>query len=170
MNTAWKNELVALSEEILGTTYGTTPFWISAAIAVGTMILLGWLIANFVLAAKRGIIVSFLGHSLPALAAAASWVAVVLYAVPELNAGVVRDFLPLAGAILGGFLATLLLTRFLLGISEGRCLMSVILTYACVAGAIFLGGSLVREMDSSLDNLEEKKEERDRDADSILNY
>ncbi len=170
MNTTWKNELVALSEKILGTTYGTTPYWISAGIAIGTMILLGWLISNFVLSAKRGIIVSFLGHALPAVAAAASWVAVVLYAVPELNAGAVRDYLPLAGAVLGGFLGTLLLTRFLLGISEGGCLMSVILTYACVAGAIFLGGSLVREVDSNLDNLEHKKEEREKDADSILNY
>jgi len=170
MNTAWKNELVTFSEKILGTTYGTSPFWASAAIAVGTMIIFGWLISNFVMSAKRGIIVSFLAHALPALAAAAGWVAVVLYAVPELNAGAVRDYLPLAGAVLGGFLATLLLTRFLLGISEGGCLMSVILTYACVATAIFLGGTLVREVDSNLDNLEHKKEEREREADSILNY
>jgi len=46
----------------------------------------------------------------------------------------------------------------------------VILTYACVATAIFLGGTLVREVDSNLDNLEHKKEEREREADSILNY
>jgi hypothetical protein len=170
MNQSWKNELFRLLETVVGAPYGTTPFWITAGIALGAILILGWLIASFVLSAKRGFIVSFLAHIVPAAAAAAGWIAVTIYAVPELGAGAVRDYMPLAGAILAAFLATMLLSRFLLGISEGATLLSVLLTYACAAGAIFLGGSMVGQVDSSLDSLDEKNKQRQKETESILTY
>lgn len=170
MTTKWKNEFFSLAETIVGAPYGSTPFWVTSGIALAAILLLGWLIASFILQAKRGFIVTFLAHAVPAAAAAAGWIAVTLYAVPELEAGAVRDYLPIGGAVLGAFIATLLLSRFLLGISEGATLVSVILTYACAAGAIFFAGSLAGEVDSSLESLEGKSEERRQEADSILNY
>jgi len=168
--TTWKDELNSVLEQITGAPIGSTPFWVTSGIALGTLLLLGWLIANFIFSAKRGIVLTFVAQILPGIAALAGWIAVTLYALPELNAGLIRDYLPLGGAVLAGFLATLLMTRFFLGISEGKTLLSVTFTYICVVASIFLGGSLVREMDSSLENLGNQTEERKKEADSILSY
>lgn len=166
----WKTELNSFLEMIFNAPYGTKPFWVSAGIALGVLLIFGWLISNFIFSAKRGIIISFIANLLPGAAAIAGWIAVTLYAVPELNAGPVRDYLPLAGAILAGFLATMIFSRFILGITEGKVLISMIMTYACVAGAIFIGGSLVKNVDSGLESLENKQNERQQESDSILQY
>lgn len=164
----WHQEFHSLLETVIGSPYGSTPFWVTAGIALASLLILGWLISSFVLQAKRGFIVTFIANLAPAAAAAAGWIAVTLYAVPELGAGPIRDYLPLAAAILGAFLGTLLLSRFLLGISEGATLISVVLTYICVAAAVFFGGTLAGEVDSGIDSLEKKKEQRDAEAESLL--
>ena len=170
MSTDWKSEFLALLELLIGHPYGTKPFWITAGIALGTLLLLGWLIANFIFAAKRGIILTFIAQILPAAAAAAGWIAVTIYAVPDLNAGAIRDYLPLAAAILAGFLTTMIATRFFLGISEGKTFFCVVASYACVIGAIYFGGSVVTQVDSGLEGLEEVQQERERERESALPY
>lgn len=167
---SWVQEFHFLLETVTGTPFGTLPFWVTSGIALTCLLILGWLIASFVFQAKRGFIVTFLANLIPAAAAAAGWIAMTIYAVPEMGPGLIRDYLPLAAAILGAFLATLLLSRFLLGISEGATLFSMILTYVCVGGAIFFAGTIAGEVDSGLDSIEQKTEERDSEADSILNY
>ncbi len=166
----WKTELQSFLEMIFSAPYGTKPFWVTVGIALAVLLIFGWLIANFIFAAKRGFILTFIAQALPGAAAIAGWIAVTLYAVPELNAGAIRDFLPLAGAILAAFLTTMIFARILLGISEGKAFFSILLSYAFVAGAIYMGGSLVKTVDSGLDNLEHEKQERESEAESILNY
>ncbi|MEM0965968.1 MAG: hypothetical protein AAGJ81_07475 [Verrucomicrobiota bacterium] len=166
----WISELKLLLEHLFGSPFGSTPFWITSGIALGTLLILGWLIASFIFSAKRGFILTFFALVLPGVAALAGSIAVNIYAVPALSAGPVREYLPIAGAVLGGFLATLILTRFMLGISEGSTVLCTIMSYACVTGAVFLGGSLVTEADSSIDNLERQSEEREKDANSILEF
>jgi len=168
--TEWKPEIHSLLELLLNAPYGSKPFWISAAIAGGTLLIFGWLISSFIFSASRGFLITFIAQAIPGAAAIAGSVAVTIYAVPELNAGPVRDYLPLAGAIFAAFLSTMLLSRFLLGIKEGSAILAVIFTYACVAGAIFLGHNLVESVDSGMQNLEEKKEQRESDTNSILGY
>lgn len=164
----WETEFHSFLELILGAAYGSKPFWVAAGIAGGALLIFGWLITNFVFSAKRGFIVTLLGQIVPGAAAIAGWIAVTIYAVPELSAGPVRDYLPLAGAVLAGFLATMIISRFIFGISEGASIFAVILTYVCVAGAIFLGGTLVKTVDSGMQNFQETKEQRDAETDSLL--
>jgi len=170
MHTTWGDNFIELAENIFGFPYASNPFWIVLTFALGSLLLFGWLIANFIFSAKRGLVVCFIAQITPAVAAAASWIAVSLYAVPELEPGTIRDILPWVGAFLGGFLGTLLLARFFLGISEGKTFFSVIFTYAIVATVIYLGGTLVGEMDSGMDTLQEKQQERERETESILYY
>jgi len=166
----WNIEFRSLLESLVGAPYGTAPFWITAAIALTCLLILGWLVTSIVFQAKRGFVLTFIANLGPAVAAAAAWVAVTLYAVPEINAGVVRDYLPLAAAILGAFLATMLFTRFLLGISELSTILAVILTYICVGASVFFAGTIAGEVDTSLENIEEKTREKELEAGSILNY
>lgn len=166
----WNSEFRSLLETVVGAPYGTTPFWVTSGIALTCLLILGWLVTSIVFQAKRGFVITFVANLIPAAAAAAAWVAVTLYAVPELNAGPVRDYLPLGAAILGAFLGTMLLTRFLLGISEFSTIFAVVLTYVCVGASIFFAGTIAGEVDSGLEKIEEKTEERKNEADSILNY
>lgn len=166
----WQTELHSFLELVLGAPYGSKPFWITACIAIGVLLIFGWLITSFIFSAKRGFIIAFIGLALPGAAAIAGWIAVSIYAIPELNAGPVRDYLPLAGAIVAAFLTTMIASRFVLGITEGSTFLSVVLTYICVGGGIFLGGSLVQNVESGLEQLENSKEERNRESDSILQY
>jgi len=168
--TEWQTEFHNFMELIFNAPYGSKSFWILAGLAAGVLLIFGWLIANFIFSAKRGLVVSFIAQALPGAGAIAGWIAVTIYAIPELNAGPVRDYLPLAGAILAAFLTTMIFSRFLLGVSEGKALFSVILTYACVAASIFFGGTLVETVDEGIQGLEEKKEQRDSEADSVLQF
>tara|TARA_R100000027_G_scaffold61554_3_gene52978 strand:- start:9266 stop:9775 length:510 start_codon:yes stop_codon:yes gene_type:complete len=168
--TDWKTEFYSFFETILGSPYGTKPFWITAGIALGTLFILGWLIANFIFAAKRGILLTFIAQLLPIAAAAAGWVAVSIYAIPDLNAGFIRDYLPLAGAILAGFITAMIATRFFLGVSEGKSFFCVVASYACVAGAIYFGGTVVTQVDSGLEGLEMQQQEHEKETNSILDY
>lgn len=70
--------------------------------------------------------------------------------------------------MLVGVLASYLISKKLLGISFSGSVVSNVLTYACVAGAILLGGALVRDMDSSLTNLSQQKHLREENTHSIL--
>ncbi len=136
----WTQETLLLLERLAGAPFGTTAFWVSLAVALGIVLLLGWVLANFLFAAKRGILICFLGQLLPALAGGAGWVAVRVYAVPELQPGVVREWLPWGGAGLAALLGTLLLTRWILGVSELRALLSVVLTYGGVIAFFVFAG------------------------------
>jgi len=164
----WMQEFYSLLEIVIDSPYGSAPFWVTTGIALTCLLIIGWLISNFVFQAKRGFIVTLIANLIPAAAAAAGWIAVTIYAVPELGPGIVRDYLPLGAAILGAFLATMLISRFLFGISEMATIFSMILTYGCVAAAIFFGGTIAGEVDSGLDSIEEKKEERKSETESLL--
>lgn len=168
MNQSWNREFVGLVETIIGAPEGTTPFWTTVAIAVGTLVLAGWFVANFVCSARKGIVVSFFAHTVPAAAAACGWIAARLYLVPDMAAGPLRDFLPLAAAMAAILVVSFFTTRSWLGISEGGSVVAIALTYACVAAAILLGGSLAREMDSSLRSLEAEKQQREADTQLLV--
>lgn len=170
MQTSWSDNFLELSEIVFGFPYASNPFWIVVSFSLGALLLFGWLIANFIFSAKRGLVVCFLAQLMPAVVAAIGWIAVTIYAVPEMEPGTIRNILPWIGAFLGGFLGTLLLTRFFLGISEGKTFFSIIFTYAIVFGVIYLGGTLVREMDTGLGTLQEKRDDRERDTESIYIY
>lgn len=167
---SWKQELHVLLETVIGSPYGTTPFWVATGIALTCLLILGWLITNFIFQAKRGFLLSFIANLIPAAAAAAAWIAVSLHAVPELSAGPIRDYLPLGAAVLGAFLGTMLLSKFILGISEGATVLAVIFTYICVGAAIYFAGTLAAEVDSSLDSIEQKSDEKKSEAEWLLNH
>lgn len=127
---------------------------------MGTLILFGWLIANFICQAKRGIIVTLIAQLIPAVAGIAAWSAMQIHVVPEMSAGPLRDYLPLGGAVLAAFLATVLLTRFLLAISEMAAVFSVVLSYACVVGAVYAGNTLVDSVDSGQQRIDQHRHEQ----------
>jgi len=157
----WQTEFQNLSERILGAPFGSAPYWISLGIAVATLLIVGWIVASLIFQAKRGFILTLIAQVLPAIAAGAAHVATERYVVGEIGAGPIHDYLPLAAAILGAFLCTLTLTRWLLGIGEMASFFSVLITYACVIASVFMGSELVTQVDEGFDDIEGKKNNRD---------
>jgi hypothetical protein len=167
MEPHWKSEFTRLLESVVHSPYGSVSFWTTLAIGIGTLLLVGWWVANFVCSVQRGVVVSFVSHVVPGAAGAAGWLAVAVLLVPEVEPGPLREGLPLAGAVAGAGLAAVVVTRSVLGLSATGAIVSVGLTYACVAGAILVGGSFVREMDSGLNNLADHRERRELDTRSV---
>lgn len=168
MSTSWFSHSSEAVEWLLGAPYGSTQFWIALGIAGGALLLFGWLIANFIFQAKRGIIVTLLAQLIPAAAGLAAWSALHIHVVPELSAGPLRDYLPIGASLLAVFLATVLVTRFLLGISEMAALFSVVFSYACVAGAVYAGRTLVDSVDTGQQRIEQHRQEQGNQFEDLL--
>jgi len=162
VNVSWQSEFIQLFEKIFGASAGSTPFLTIAGIALGTLVLFGWLIVNFVCSTRKGILVTFFSLAIPGILGAFGWIAAMRFGVPQLDAGPLRDQLPILVALSVVLITSFFITRKLLGTSEKACLVALVCTYACVFAAIQLGGSLVHEMDTSLSSLEEKKMQRDK--------
>ena len=168
MQATWSHEFSIFLERIFGEPQGSTPFMIIGVIALGSLVFFAWMITNLICSHRKGIFASFFSQAIPGFAAILGWIALHRHVSPRLEGEGLQTLGPIVGAILIGMVASLLTSRKILGISGSSSIVTNFLTYACVLGMIFLGGSLVREMDSSLHTLEHEKAQRETDTQNIL--
>lgn len=167
MNNSLTNEITRLVEKALGESMGSPTFNIVAGIGLVSLILCGWLVANFTCSSRKGLIRSVSSQVAPVLVAVIVWAVLLRHAVPSIEQANLKTIVPIGGAVVSGLLASLLITRPLLQVSSLASVLSNLITYACVAAIVAFGGTLVRDMDSSLQGLEENKLQRESDTRSI---
>tara|TARA_R100000027_G_scaffold67731_1_gene68251 strand:+ start:5693 stop:6232 length:540 start_codon:yes stop_codon:yes gene_type:complete len=165
----WNTQFRTFFENLFGEPQGSAPFFTISCVALGSLILFSWIITNFVSDGRKGPFRSFFAQALPGLAALLGWIGTRIYAGPHIQpSSPLQTLLPILGAIIAALVVSGFTARRLAGTSVKSGIVSLVLTYAVVTGVIYLGGSLVRDMDSSLTQLEKKKEQRDNDTRSII--
>lgn len=150
----WFEEIVQLSETILGREYGTAGFWVMGGLLAGCLLVFGWSFVSLVLRARSGLIMTFVGLVLPLAVGAFALAAVEIHANPSLTNELAQQVLPWVAFGLGAFVTVLTLSRVVFGFKEGKSLLAVLFVYALAAGLIFIGRSIFESTESGLDKIE----------------
>jgi hypothetical protein len=152
----WLEEIIQLSETVLGREFGTTAYWVMTGLLAGCLMVFGWSFISLVLRARSGLITTFLGLVLPLAVGAFALAAVEIHANPSLTNELAQQVLPWVAFGLGAFVTVLTLSRAVFGFKEGKSLLAVLFVYALAAGVIFLGRSIFESTESGLDKIERR--------------
>ncbi|MGF1532042.1 MAG: hypothetical protein ACFCU4_11885 [Puniceicoccaceae bacterium] len=163
----WQDKLEDFLELIYGLPFGEVSFWINFSVSVFATLVFGWFVCNLLLSGKAGLISTLIAFVLIFLGGAAAHIAIELYVLESVANETAKEFLPWIGLGLGIFVVTLTLGRLVLGLSEGKALLGVILTLAAASVCVYLTSELALRTEESLEETGKQIDERNRELQSI---